>query len=183
MISRYEKKEHMTQPGNREWVSTIEYVLVVGRLLRLYIIFKAAIYKRVWFDAFPEANIAVSGNGWTDNEIGLLWLQHFEKETAVIQKGQYRILILDGHASYISTAAIEFSVCNDIILLCLPPHTTYLLQPLDVGLFAPLAAAYKKNIHSITRLGASYSINEIDFLEQYQKARMSAFTVLNNQKA
>ena len=46
IISRQEKKEHITQPGNREWVFIIEYVLAVGGLLRPYVIFKAAIYKR-----------------------------------------------------------------------------------------------------------------------------------------
>ena len=58
-----------------------------------------------------------------------------------------------------------------------------MLQPLDISLFAPLAIAYKSNIHSITRLGASYSIDKIDFLEQYQKARITAFTAVNIQKA
>ena len=73
----------MTQLGNREWVSTIECILVDGRFIWLYIIFKAAIYKCAQFDAFPKANIAISENGWTDNEIRLLQLQHFAKETVV----------------------------------------------------------------------------------------------------
>ena len=77
------------------------------------------------------------------------------------------MLILDGHASHLSTTAIEFSLASNIILLCLPPHATHILQPLDVGLFAPLASAYKKNIYSITQLGASYYVDKVDFLEQY----------------
>lgn len=48
------------------------------------------------------------------------------------------MLILDGHASHISTAAIEFCIRQKIILLCLPAHTTHILQPLDVGVFGPL---------------------------------------------
>ena len=89
------------------------------------------------------------------------------------------MLILNGHASHISTAIIQYCLDHKIILLCLPPHTTYILQLLDVGLFAPLATAYKANIRSITRLGASYSVDKVDFLEQYQKARASAFSTLN----
>ena len=179
MISKYKRKAYMTQCGNREWVSLIECVSVGGRVLSPYIIFKAAVHQRAWFNAYPEAHIAISPNGWTDNKIGLLWLQHFAKESAIGQQGQYRMLILDGHASHLSTAAIEFSLASNIILLCLPPHTTHILQPLDVGLFAPLASAYKKNIHRITRLGASYVVDKVDFLEQYQKARTSAFTIHN----
>ena len=73
------------------------------------------------------------------------------------------MLILDGHTSYISTAAIEFCISQNIILLCLPAHTTHLLQPLDVGVFAPLATAYQNHVQRTTRLGASYSIDKVGF--------------------
>ena len=93
------------------------------------------------------------------------------------------MLIFDGHASYITTTTIQYYMSENIILLCLPPHTTHVLQPLNVSLFAPLATAYKANIRSITQLGASYSVDKVNFLEQYQKARVSAFTILNIRKA
>ena len=183
MISRHEKKQYMTQYGNREWVSIIEAVSATGKVIRPFIIFKGVNQQKAWHDAYPEASIACSLNGWTDNEIGLGWLQFFEKESAKTQQGQYRLLILDGYASHITSAVIQYCLDHKIILLCLPPHTMHVLQPLDVGLFAPLATAYKANIRSITRLGASYSVDKVDFLEQYQKARASAFSILNIRKA
>ena len=93
------------------------------------------------------------------------------------------MLILDGYASHISTTAIEFYISQKIILLCLPVHTTYILQPLDVGVFAPLATAYKNHVQRTTRLGASYSIDKVDFLEFYQLARTESITPINIQKA
>jgi hypothetical protein len=72
-------------------------------------------------------HITTSKNGWTDNEIGLEWLKVcFEPET---QDGddEYRLLILNGHASHLSTTAIRFCIASKIIPLCLPPHTTHLL--------------------------------------------------------
>ena len=93
------------------------------------------------------------------------------------------MLILDGHASYISNAAIKFCISQKIILLCLPAHITYILQPLDVGVFAPLATVYKNYVQRITRLGASYSIDKVDFLELYQLARTESITPINIQKA
>ena len=44
IISRHEKRQYITQPGNREWVSLIEAVLVGGKLIRPFIIFKAVNY-------------------------------------------------------------------------------------------------------------------------------------------
>ena len=89
----------------------------------------------------------MSANGWTDNEIGLEWIkQCFEPETQCDDDSEYRLLILDGHASHVTTKVIRFCVDHKIILLCLPPHTTHLLQPLDVGIFAALATAYKASV-------------------------------------
>ena len=70
-----------------------------------------------------------------------------------------------------------------LFFLCLPAHTTHLLQPLDVGVFAPLATAYKNHVHRVTRLEASYSIDKVDFLELYQQARQDAITPVIIQKA
>ncbi len=99
------------------------------------------------------------------------------------QKGEYRMLLIDGHASHITTVAIEYCVQKKIILLCLPAHTTHILQPLDVDVFAPLTTAYKNNIHAVTRYGAAYSVDKVDFLKQYRLARNKAITPTNIQKA
>ena len=154
------------------------------RILKPWIIFKAKQQQKAWHEVLKEGHIAVSENGCTDNELGLTWLEWcFTKETAISQKGEYRMLILDGHASYISNAAIEFCISQKIILLCLPAHTTQRLQPLDVSVFAPLATAYKNHVQRTTRLGTSYSIDKVDFLELYQLARTESITPINIQKA
>jgi len=123
-------------------------------------------------------------NGWTTNEIGLAWLQDcFEPETRARLKGRYRLLILDGHASHLTSDAIRFAEKNKIILLCLPPHSTDLLQPLNVGIFHPLASAYRRELEAFTRYGAGYSIDKRDFISLYQKAREIALTSKNIQSA
>ena len=93
------------------------------------------------------------------------------------------MLILDGHASHISTRTIQFYVDNKIILLCLPPHTTHLLQPLDVDVFAPLATAYHTRLNDLTNLGAGYAIDKVDFLELLREARAAAITPYNITRA
>ncbi len=46
-----------------------------------------------------------------------------------------------------------------------------------------MATAYKNNIHAITRFSATYSIDKVDFLEQYRLARNVSMTSINIQKA
>jgi DDE superfamily endonuclease len=43
-----------------------------------------------------------------------------------------------------------------ILILVLPPHTTHRLQPLDVGLFSPLAKAYSKRLNAYTNGGLGW---------------------------
>ncbi len=184
MIFKYEKKAHMTQCGNREWVSLIECISMDGRVLKPWIIFKGKLQQKAWYEMLKEGHIALSENGWTDNELSLAWIQKcFDPETKIGQKGEYRMLLIDGHASHITTQVIDYCVSQKIILLCLPAHTTHLLQPLDVGVFAPLATAYKTHVQRVTRLGGSYSIDKTDFLELYQLARHEAITPLNIRNA
>ena len=54
------------------------------------------------------------------------------------------VLIFDGHHSHISLELIELAKNNNIHLLCLPPHSTHLLQPLDVSVFGPVMSTWKE---------------------------------------
>ena len=47
------------------------------------------------------------------------------------------ILFLDGHKSHETLALVEIAKKHGITLFVFPPHTTHLLQPLDVGVFGP----------------------------------------------
>lgn len=52
---------------------------------------------------------------------------------------------------------IDLLVSNDIHLFCLPPHTTNILQPLDVAIFKPLKTYFSKltDIVNLASLGES----------------------------
>ena len=153
-------------------------------MLKPWIIFKGKVQKKSWFDVLEEGHITVSDDGWTNNEIGVTWLEDcFEQETASIKKGEYHMLCLDGHSSHVSIAAMNFCIKKKIILLCLPRHTTDVLQPLDIGLFSPLAVRYKNNIQKASRLGAGYHIDKEDFIKHYQSARKEAFTKTSIKRA
>ena len=54
------------------------------------------------------------------------------------------LLILDGHGSHLTIDIIDMARQNNVILYCLPPHTTHLLQPLDVSVFKSLKSHFAK---------------------------------------
>ena len=62
----------------------------------------------------------------------------------------------------------------------MPPHTSHLLQPLDVSCFSPLKRAYGREIEKLACQGV-YHIDKIDFLTVYQQIRPTVFTQQNIQ--
>ena len=144
------------QPGDREWITLIACINAMGWSIPPFFILKAKHHDKAWYVNNPKDwRIGVSKNGWTTNELGLEWLKHFIYHTEAATVGSYRLLIIDGHESHQS---LEFqNLCEEskIIALCMPPHASHILQPLDVGCFAPLKQAYKKEIKSIPGLTLS----------------------------
>jgi len=133
------------QPGNREWVSIIQGVNSYGWALPPFIIFKAQNHLSAWYEdsGLPDDwVITLSENGWTSNSIGYEWIQHFDQCTNNRTIGTYRLLILDGHESHLSAQFQHYCTERKIITLCMPPHSSHILQPLDVSCFAPLKLSY-----------------------------------------
>ena len=52
------------------------------------------------------------------------------------------LLIQDGHSSHISINIIKLARENSIHIIYLPPHTTLLLQLLDIGVFKSFKSHY-----------------------------------------
>jgi hypothetical protein len=58
------------------------------------------------------------------------------------RKGLWRMLIMDGHGSHLKHLFMEYAIDYQILLACLPPHSIYILQPLDVAIFGPVKKVY-----------------------------------------
>ena len=137
------------QDGSREWISTIACICADGSALDPALIYQANSMniQSSWVeDLNPEhhqAFIVASESGWSNNHIGLAWPQQvFDRLTRRKAGRLYRLLILDGHGSYVSMDLIDYCDCNRILLAIYPPYLTYTLQPLDVCVFKSLLTAY-----------------------------------------
>jgi hypothetical protein len=59
---------------------------------------------------------------------------------------EYHLLILNGHNSHCTYPFIKIYAEHCIIIICLPSHTTHTLQPCNIGVFSPLARAWKSQV-------------------------------------
>ena len=183
--AEYYGRRSVLQPGNREWVTTVEAINALGWCLPPMIIFKGKRYIESWFcsDLPDDWRFEVSPNGWTTDEIGLRWLQKlFIPATTSRTRGRYRLLILDGHGSHLTPEFDKICAENDVIPICMPPHSSHLLQPLDVGCFAVLKRSYSGLVDQQTRCGINH-IDKLDFLAAYPHARTDAFKTNTIQNA
>ena len=88
------------------------------------------------------------------------------------------MLILDGHGSHATTQFELYCQEHNIITLCMPAHSSHLLQPLDVGCFAPLKKAYGNQVSNLVCNSINH-ITKLEFLPAFQAAFKVSITLDN----
>ena len=160
IVQRKAKQAYSESKGNRDHITVHACVSAGGRALPPFIIFEKAYPSGPYSRSGPDNGVyASSPNGYMDAELFRLWIvKQFIPETAHIRKPI--LLILDGHGSHMDIDTIDILVENDIHLFCLPPHTTNILQPLDLAVFRPLKTRFS-NITDMVKLASLCSANPL----------------------
>ena len=140
------------------------------------LILSGVLHQEDWYTKTgleDDVLVAVSDTGYSNDELGLEWLRHFERYSARRQVGVYRLL-LDGYGSHCTMEFITFCDDHKIVPFCLPPHSTHLLQPLDVVVFQPYKHYHAEAVDSVTRAGCP-DFNKLEFLAAITSIRRQAF--------
>jgi hypothetical protein len=173
----------IVQQGNREWTTTIQGINAMGWAIPPFIIFQGKHHLSAWYkeDDLPhDWVVAVSENGWTTNKLGLAWLKHFDKHTKRRVTGSHRLLIIDGHESHDSLEFQQYCKDNKIITICMPAHSSHLLQPLNISCFAPLKKAYGRQAEDLMRNKITH-ITKTEFLPCFIAAHNASIKKSNIQ--
>jgi hypothetical protein len=175
------RTKHQAHPGRQEWISMVECICGDGTILPPLGIFKGKNVLQNWIPDQVRNSWFFSANkkGWTSNLHGLEWLKRvFEPLTRTKANGQYRLLVCDGHDSHISGSFIAHCLQNRILLMILPPHTSHLLQPLDVAIFGPLK---KRLTAALSHLNQAQlvRIQKVEWMDAYIQARLDVCNYQN----
>jgi hypothetical protein len=193
LVDRNIRTVSVLENGNRENITVIECICADGTSIRPCVIFKGKKCNLEW-GRNNECNaryvlhsivsdkslttfhsISFSDKGWTDQELGYLWLTKDFHPATVNRAGEgWRLLILDGHNSHLTYPFCIFAKEHKILVVCLPPHTTHVLQPCDVGVFGPLASAWRKQVTLASH--EFVKITPYNFIEFYSTARTTSVT-------
>ena len=135
---------HETGGGSgRESITVHGCCSANGERLPPYIVYKGKNLYSSWTkDGAAGASYSTSESGWMGKENFLSW---FEKcfVQSLLQSGHV-ILFVDGHYSHISIKLVQLAREKNVELICLPPHTTHILQPLDVGVYGPFKQEWRR---------------------------------------
>lgn len=104
---------------------------------------------------------ARSESGWVDSEHFLKWMKHIFLQYAVQKRPL--LLIVDGHKSHLTLECIDLARENQVIFLCVPPHTTHALQPLDVAVFKALKAHFSRSLRVCCFTKKNFIVSKCDF--------------------
>lgn len=132
--------------SDKENITTLFTVNAAGEILPPLTVYKYERLPKSCVDAAPPGwGIGKTENGW------MTYVTFYEYFTNVfnpyLEEKEIKkpvIVFLDGHVSHMSYHLSIFCKEHQIILCCLPPNATHLLQPLDVSVFAPLKKHWLK---------------------------------------
>jgi len=182
VIGQSEKRKTLKRsPHRRSWVTITEAICADGTALPPFVIFKGDQPQQQWFPRDPSFlgnwRFATSPKGWTTNEIAALWLKEVFIPCALPKKeGEKRLLFLDGHESHLTDEFIFLCFKHNIHPCYLPPHTSHVLQPLDLTIFSLLKLIYRRELEMEAPLVEQGNTAKAAFLRCYFKARAAAFT-------
>jgi hypothetical protein len=101
-----------------------------------------------------HASFASSSTGWMTTELFTIWARDIvaqiswyrQQDLPAELRQEWIVIVLDGHVSRFNFQACHLLNWARIGVLLLPPHSTHVTQPVDVGLTAPVKTAFKSKL-------------------------------------
>ncbi|KAJ2970110.1 hypothetical protein NQ176_g8341 [Zarea fungicola] len=163
-------------PTNTEYATYVESISAAGEHIPGFIILTGKVYQSKWFTTpnLPDNYvIGLSESGYTNDQLSLAWLKHFEKHTKAKASGDTRLLIIDGCGSHHTREFVDYAFEHNIVPFGLPPQLAHLLQPLDVVIFSPMKYWHSTAVSNMVRNGID-SIKKEDILAVIDEIRGEA---------
>ena len=134
----------------REFVTVLGCGAADGMKLPPFVVYKAKNLWARWTKGGPAGTkYTISDSGWMEEANFFSWFEglFIPSVTHVhLLKSGPVILFVDGHGSHIGYKLVKYAMEKGVIIMCLPPHTRHVLQPLDISCYGPLKQAWRSAI-------------------------------------
>lgn len=149
--------------GLRDHISVLACFNAAGEDIPPFIIYSKAYPGGVSYKTHGPSNAIYgwSDSGCVNSDLYKKWfLKHFLLH---VPKERPLLLIFDGHKCPVNLEVVEAARKESIILLCLPPHCSHILQPLDAGFFVLLKQRFASLIGDNTANLAHFAVSKKEF--------------------
>jgi len=108
--------------------------------------------KQELMNCTPPGSIhACHPSGWTQSEIFIQWFLHFTKHTKPTNEDPVILVPGEQYSHTRNLAVITLDRENHVDIICLPPHSSHKMQPLDKDFMGLLKTFYFKEIEKWLR--------------------------------
>ncbi|ESK83460.1 pogo transposable, partial [Moniliophthora roreri MCA 2997] len=91
------------------------------------VIFKGEVFQVKWLQNNPlKAQYSYHKKGYMDGEMGVAYIQDFNKQTKAKAKGCAYLLLIDGYISHATYEFLDYTWKNNIYAICYPSHSTHI---------------------------------------------------------
>lgn len=135
-------------PG-RKMITVMTCISAAGSYLRPFIVFEG---RKIPLQQLQQQvdptlfDVGFSKRGGIDHELFSVWVEGLISYLDHHNIQRPVLLLLDSHTCHINLNTCEMAKEAGLIMHLLPPHANHLMQPVDVGIFKTLKAAYKDSV-------------------------------------
>ena len=160
------RKVRYQSTGRKGQITMVACGTAAGQVILPLIIFDAKNIQQAWMkNEVPGTLYGSSDKGWINTDLFESWFYKLFLPNAI---GDHPLLLLlDGHSSHYQPDTIKTAKKHDVIILCLPPHTTHSTQLLDCGVFSPLKAQWKMVCHDYFQKNPGKIVTKFNFNELF----------------
>ena len=137
----------------KEGLTVMLLVRADGKPCKPYILYPHERIPPSIRESFPydEARMSGTENGWMTGAAFCVFLRGIAEDALVegIKMPEEQVLLfVDNHSSHLTFECCELANQLGIVMVPLPPNTTFLTQPCDVSCFKSLKSKWKKEVNS-----------------------------------
>ena len=172
------KKVRQCTSGSKTQITILACASASGQSIPPMVIFAGKHFSNALAKGeVPATLYGMSPSGWMDQELFADWFLHHFLLHAVASRPL--LLMLDGHSSHYTLELVKLAAEHDVILFCLPPHTTADSQPLDTTCFKPLKTYWVDSCRKYLFANPSRVITKFQFSALFAEAWSKGMTISN----
>lgn len=164
--------------GNKSQVTVVGCISAAGFSIPPMVVWdRKTLHPDMTAGEVPGTFYGLTSNGWMDMDLFEHWLTlHFLRYAPPVRP---LLLLMDGHSTHYSPAAIRLAAEQEVILFTLPPNTTHVTQPLDKGVFGLLKVTWRNICQEYVLKNPGKVVTRMSFLPLFAAAWKRSMTMQN----